>query len=208
LEGEEVQGLRNNILARYVAAILVVLSLSIPTIAQNGAANIQIKNFGRINEHYYRGGQPEGRDYADLAALGVKSVINLIGDEVQANEQSMVEKNGMHYFYIPMTTHKEPTTAQIAQFLSIVNDPVNQPVYVHCVGGKHRTGVMTAVYRMNQDKWNADKAFEEMKQYKFGATFLHSEFKNFVYAYYSQLSKTPDVTAPAATAAAAVAAQH
>jgi tyrosine-protein phosphatase SIW14 len=71
-----------------------------------------------------------------------------------------------------------------------VNDPANQPVYVHCVGGKHRTGVMTAVYRMTQDGWTADQAFKEMKQFKFGADFLHKEFKEFVYSFYSQLAHT------------------
>jgi protein tyrosine/serine phosphatase len=72
---------------------------------------------------------------------------------------------------------------RIAQRAQIVNDPANQPVYVHCVGGRHRTGVMTAAYRMTQDGWTADRAFSEMKQYKFGADFLHPELKKFVYAY-------------------------
>ena len=31
--------------------------------------------------------------------------------------------------------------------------------------------------------WSADRAFKEMKQFKFGADFLHSEFKDFVYDY-------------------------
>ena len=56
-------------------------------------------------------------------------------------------------------------------------------MFVHCVGGKHRTGVMTAVYRMTQHAWTADQAFKEMKQFKFGADFLHPEFKKFVYGY-------------------------
>jgi protein tyrosine/serine phosphatase len=64
-----------------------------------------------------------------------------------------------------------------------VNDPASQPVYVHCVGGKHRTGVMTAAYRMTHDGWTSDKAFTEMKQYKFGMDMLHPEFKRFVYNY-------------------------
>ena len=42
---------------------------------------------------------------------------------------------------------------------------------------------MTAAYRMAQDGWTADRAFSEMKQYKFGADFLHPELKKFVYAY-------------------------
>ena len=79
-----------------------------------------------------------------------------------------------------MNTHREPTNAQIAQFLSIVNDPASQPVYVHCVGGRHRTGVMTAVYRISRSSWSPDQALEEMKQFKFGADFLHPEFKDFV----------------------------
>jgi tyrosine-protein phosphatase SIW14 len=73
----------------------------------------------------------------------------------------------------------------VAQFLSLVDDAARQPVYVHCVGGRHRTGVMTAVYRMTGEGWSADKAFAEMKQYKFGADFLHAEFKQFVYGYHA-----------------------
>lgn len=74
--------------------------------------------------------------------------------------------------------------------MNIVNDPANQPVYVHCVGGRHRTGVMTAVYRMIQDSWSPDQAFEEMKQYKYEADFLHPEFKKFVYAYSTQVDRS------------------
>jgi protein tyrosine/serine phosphatase len=87
-----------------------------------------------------------------------------------------------------MTTHTVPTPTQLARFLSLVNDPASQPVYVHCVGGRHRTGVMTASYRMTHEGWTADRAFKEMKQYNFGADFLHSEFKSFVYGYHPDAS--------------------
>ena len=146
-------------------------------------SNIRIDNFGRVNANYYRGSQPEGRDYADLKGLGVKTLINLTSDDADPTERAMAERVGMQYVQIPMTTHEPPTAAQLAQFLSIVSDPAKQPVYVHCVGGRHRTGVMTAAYRMTQDGWNSDRAFKEMKQYNFGADFLHSEFKDFVFAY-------------------------
>jgi hypothetical protein len=42
---------------------------------------------------------------------------------------------------------------------------------------------MTAVYRMTHHGWTGAQAFKEMKQYKFGADFLHPEFKKFVYEY-------------------------
>jgi protein tyrosine/serine phosphatase len=184
-----------------VPVILLGLTLAIPVGAQAGQtplagdneASIRIDNFGRISGTYYRGAQPEGRDYEDLAAAGVKSVINLTSDDADANEKTMVEGAGMKYFQIPMTTHQPPTSAQLSAFLKIVNDPDRQPVYVHCVGGRHRTGVMTAVYRMADDRWTADRAFAEMKHYKYGAGSLHPEFKEFLFRYHPDIASSAQV---------------
>ena len=151
--------------------------------AASQPAPIQIDNFGRISATYYRGAQPEGGDYADLAALGVKTVINLTSHDAKADEQELVEAAGMKYVAIPMTTRVNPTPEQLAAFLAIVNDAASGPVFVHCVGGKHRTGVMSAVYRMTHHEWTGEQAFKEMKQFNFGADFLHPEFKKFVLGY-------------------------
>ena len=193
----------------HAAALLVTFSLAVPAAAQNrytdarsntaAVSTIRIDNFGQINPTYYRGAQPNGRDYADLASLGVKTLINLTSDDADASEKGMAEHAGLKYVQIPMTTHEPPTSAQLAEFLSLVNDPANQPVYVHCVGGRHRTGVMTAAYRMTQDGWSADRAFTEMKQYKFGADFLHSEFKEYVYGYHPNLAHAAAAPASATT---------
>lgn len=146
-------------------------------------SQVRIKNFGRINDAYYRGAQPKGRDYVDLARLGVKTVIDLQGDSDVYNHEQLVRGAGMQFTRIPMTTRVEPTPAQVDQFLKLVNDPAAQPVYVHCKGGRHRTGVMTAVYRMTMDKWSPAQAFSEMKAFDFGWDFLHPEFKRYVFAY-------------------------
>jgi uncharacterized protein (TIGR01244 family) len=143
-------------------------------------SKIHIDNFGRIDANYFRGSQPKGQDYADLAALGVKTLINLTSDDADESEASMAKSAGLKYLQIPMTTRVVPTADEITTFLKAVTDPASQPVYVHCVGGRHRTGVMTAIYRMTLDKWTGQQAFKEMKQYKFGADFLHPEFKAFV----------------------------
>jgi hypothetical protein len=50
---------------------------------------------------------------------------------------------------------------------------------------------MTAVYRMTHEGWTADQAFREMKRYKFGADFLHPEFKKFVYGFRSGPADAP-----------------
>jgi protein tyrosine phosphatase (PTP) superfamily phosphohydrolase (DUF442 family) len=185
-------------------ALLVALALSLPVAASpaDGAtaavpdiSAIRIDNFGRVDSTLFRGAQPQGRDFADLKAIGVKTIVNLTSDDAIPNEEALAGAAGLTYVQIPMTTHTTPTAAQLEQFLGIVNDPARQPVYVHCVGGRHRTGVMTAAYRITHDGWTGDRAFKEMKQYKFGADFLHPEFRDFVYAY------RPDVHAAPAAAA-------
>ena len=175
---------------RCVLATAIAVAPALPAMAGESRVTrtaITIGNFGEVTPTYYRGEQPEGAEYASLAAFGIKTVIDLQADG-QSGEKGQVEKAGMQFHRIGMTTHTAPTKAQIAEFLKLVNDPANQPVYVHCAGGKHRTGVMTAIYRMTNDKWTPDQAFREMKQYKFGADFLHSEFKQFVYGFRNEPS--------------------
>src|SRR5262249_34375516 len=143
---------------------LPVSSSSAVAANSSNTVTIRIDNFGSINERYYRGAQPQGSDYKDLAALGIKTVIDLQADGPR-EEAQLVKSAGMNFYRIPMTTHVPPTQEQIAQFLQIVNDPAQGPVYVHCKGGRHRTGVMTAIYRMEKDGWTGAQAFKEMKQY-------------------------------------------
>jgi tyrosine-protein phosphatase SIW14 len=93
----------------------------------------------------------------------------------------------MKFFRIPMTTSDRPEETAVAQFLKLVDDPANQPVYVHCQGGRHRTGVMTAVYRMTEDGWTADRAYAEMKQFNFEGFPGHPTLKQFVYDFYTHI---------------------
>jgi len=180
-----------NIRVRVFAAFLSAVAIAAPAIAQTTKAvpaaiaplsRIHIDNFGRINDNYFRGAQPRGADYQDLAAIGVKTVIDLQLDG-PSNEAGFVKTAGMNFFRIGMTTSKAPTEAQVAQFLEIVNNPANQPVFVHCAGGRHRTGTMTALYRMTNDGWTPAQAYTEMKQFRFEGFPDHPVLRNYVYAY-------------------------
>jgi tyrosine-protein phosphatase SIW14 len=199
----------NKIRIRIFGTLLCVLSVAGPALAQtdsHGApvtsaaalSRIRIDNFGKINDNYFRGAQPKARDYADLSAMGIKTVIDLQRDG-RSDEPGLVRRAGMQFYRIPMTTSDAPTEAQIAQFFKIVNDPANQPVFVHCAGGRHRTGTMTALLRMTQDGWNADRAYSEMKQFHFEGFLDHPVLRRFVYAY-----KPVPVTAPPAVLATTV----
>jgi len=183
----------------YLLALATTAAMAVPASAQLATSivtpeTVKIYNFAKVSDDYYRGGQPLGEDYAHLAALGVKTVINLTNeDDGRDEEKQLVEQHGMKYLNIPMKTRKAPTDAEIAAFMSAVEEEGG--VYVHCVGGRHRTGVMTAVYRMTKDGLTGDQAFKEMKQYKYGPDFLHPEFKKFVRGY----RPATDIAAAAAT---------
>ena len=174
------------------STIAVVIALAILSAAQTSqrekTSKIQIKNFGCINDKFYRGAQPRDEDYADLAAMGVKTIIDLQQSGV-GREQAMVESQGMKFYRIGMSDKSQPTAEQAELFLKIVNDPANQPVFVHCAGGRHRTGAMSAIYRMTHDGWNADQAFLEMKRYDFEYGIGHGPLKRYVYDYYSRIDQ-------------------
>ena len=147
---------------------------------------VDIENFGKVNEHFYRGAQPEGRNYELLAAFGIKTIVDL-RDDAKADAQSATERAGMRYINLPMKEKSYPQADTAERFLAIVNDQANWPVFVHCAGGRHRTGVMTAIYRMSVDGWGVDQAYQEMKRYNFSTSWGHGCYKDYVYEYYRNL---------------------
>jgi len=177
---------------RFFVRISAIFTLLIAT-ASFGAAQdkssksqTQIKNFGQMDERFFRGGQPKEADYKDLAALGINTVIDL-RDDPESYEQRDVEALGMHYVNIPMSDKSYPRTEQIDAFLQLANNPATGKFYVHCAGGRHRTGVMGAVYRFNHNKWNYDQVYAEMKQYDFYTRFGHGAMKKYVEDYWQHL---------------------
>ena len=178
---------------RALSTSIGILALTIVASAQDTAnqklsANLQIiriENFGQMDARFYRGAQPSGNDYKDLAALGIQTVINL-RDDPQRNERPMVESLGMKYVNIPMAGKKYPTPEVTELFLKTVNDSATGKFFVHCAGGRHRTGAMGAVYRFRFYHWTFDQAYTEMKQYDFYTTWGHQAFKDFVQNYYAQ----------------------
>lgn len=180
-------------LCRVVVVGLLVVGFAPVAQGQAGSEQIRIKNFGRVNRFIYRGAQPARRDYATLAALGIKAVIDLqrVGQE---EEQALVEAAGMKFYRIPMSDSSRPRPEQIEEFLRLVSDASNQPVFVHCHGGRHRTGALIAIYRLVFDGWGPDRAYQEMKQYEFKKGFGHGPLKDCVYDYYAQLGVSAGAT--------------
>ena len=166
---------------------LLLTSMLTPGSLVGAAAGprITIDNFGRINANYYRGAQPNASEFIELQRLGIKAVIDLQGDG-NSKEPAWVCNAGMRYFNIPLSSTRPATEGQTEYFLNLVNDPQNWPVFVHCAGGRHRTGEMTAIYRITRDSWTADKAYQEMRQYGFYSIGGPGPLKDYVFKYYGK----------------------
>src|SRR3954463_11849912 len=154
--------------------------------SSSAPVDVHIKNFGQMDNRFYRGAQPGKNDYKDLAALGIKTVIDLREDP-EGYEKPLVESLGMKYVNIPMIGKKYPTAEATEAFLKTVNDPQTGKFFVHCAGGRHRTGAMGAVYRFQFYHWNFDQVYQEMKDYDFYTRLGHGAFKDFVKDYYDTI---------------------
>jgi protein tyrosine/serine phosphatase len=173
----------------WFAALAAMLALTgmAASVTQTKSSSEGIENLGQVNENYYRGSQPFAEDFAQLKRLGIKTVIDLRKDsELEAPEWA--RSAGMQYFNIPLKPSRPATEEQTDYFLKLVNDPNNWPVYVHCKGGRHRTGALTAIYRITHDGWTADQAYEEMKKYDFNHGFFGGPTaqKKYVYSFYQR----------------------
>lgn len=175
--------------AALAAALIGATTLTasaLPEHKQTGGYAVDIENFGKVNDHFYRGSQPRGRNYEQLAALGVKTIVDL-REDAELEARANAERAGLHYINLPLKEKSYPPAEAAARFLETVNNQTHWPVYVHCAGGRHRTGVMTAVYRMSVDGWNLEQAYKEMKQFDFYTAWGHACYKDYVYDFYRDL---------------------
>ena len=176
------------------AALLAVFTLSLAAYSQQQknyapaapAPEVQIKNFGQMDERFYRGAQPKEDQYESLKALGVKTIIDLQA-EPKEYEKRIVESLGMRYVNIPTVSKKYPLPEHVEQFMKLVDDPETGKFYMHCAGGRHRTGVMGAVYRFNKYGWDFDRVYKEMKDFDFYTAWGHGDFKKFVQDYWQNV---------------------
>ncbi len=167
---------------RRIAALSFVASLTVVS----GWADSQSKdlpNFRKVDDQVYRGGQPTGEGFKSLAALGVKTVIDLrlIGEHSQADEQKIVNRMGMRYVSIPMHGMATPKDDQVAAVEALFNDKTAGPVFVHCKRGADRTGMVVAVYRISHDGWNNQRALDEAKSA--GMSFFERAIQHYVKDY-------------------------
>ena len=139
-------------------ALLLVLWSQAPSQTQE---QLPIHNFLQVTPQFCTGGQPRMEHFAKLKADGVKAVLNLRQpSEHRADEErATVEQAGLKYFNIPVV-YRNPTDAQVDEFLKITDDPANRPMFIHCTAAI-RVGAFWAIRRAVRDGLSVDAALEE-----------------------------------------------
>ncbi len=106
---------------------------------------------------------------------GIRSVVtfrasNKAGKpDPDAGEEAWCKQEGIRYLRLPPLhwqaegTDSPPVETNLKKYLEFLSDETNYPILIHCFAGIHRTGAYCAVYRMEVEGWDRDRAMEEMR---------------------------------------------
>lgn len=123
-----------------------------------------IYNFMRESDQFCTGGQPRLEHLVMLKEQGVKTILNLRtpAEHRAAEEEAKAKELGLKYINIPVV-YRDPKEEQVTEFLKVLDDPANRPVFIHCTAAI-RVGAFWMIRRVLRDGWTVAAAEEEAKK--------------------------------------------
>ena len=124
-----------------------------------------ITNWKRLSERVTTSGQPAESDLGSLAALGVRTVINLAlhtHERALPDEAGSVAALGMAYVHIPVAFN-QPTEADFHAFCQAMASSKDAPVHVHCIMN-WRVSAFFYRYRRDMEGLAEPQARADMEQ--------------------------------------------
>jgi protein-tyrosine phosphatase len=165
---------------------VAVLALAPPVVLYR-AQYIHAKRFREVEPgRFYRSGQMTAAGFREtIERYHIKTVVNLQHEEPdplladywlgrgKIPEKELCEQLGVKYVLLTPdllppdnTLDKEPPA--VTQWLELLDDEKNYPILLHCKAGLHRTGRLTAIYRMEYHGWSAGEALREAQANGYG----------------------------------------
>lgn len=84
---------------------------------------------------------------------------------------------GIERVWLPISDRKPTSDESVRAIMQVLEAATTErPVLVACQGGRHRTGLAIALYRMRVQGWSAEDAFDEAKKRGFYDDRGHEEF--------------------------------
>jgi protein tyrosine phosphatase (PTP) superfamily phosphohydrolase (DUF442 family) len=138
-----------------------------------------------------------------LNDYGIRTVICLRDGSTapDRDEEAFCNSEEVNYVRIPPNSWEEwggeaPAEEGVRKFRQVMSDPRNYPVLLHCLAGIHRTGIFTAVYRMEFEHWSNDRAMQEMRACGYVELDDHLDVVGYLEQYQPQWSKADTATPP------------
>ena len=113
----------------------------------------------KYNDNFYRGGQVYIEDLAGeaLHTCGIKTIVSIVPSDA---ERAFCASNGFSLVEIPFESKVGPTKQDYQLSLQTL-ETGEGPFYVHCKGGSHRAGILSAAYRIHLQNWSFERAIIE-----------------------------------------------
>ena len=174
--------MKNHLLPVVRVIAVCALTTGLSTLLSADTSVKGVPNFHVVNDQLLRGGQPTSAGFRNLAAMGVKTIVDLQEEGDRSHdEKKLVKALGMHYVNVPMKGMTTPKEKQISHALKALNDNSDGPVFIHCKRGADRTGVVIACYRIQHDGWDNQKALSEARNY--GMSWYQFPLQRYVKSY-------------------------
>lgn len=153
------------------------------------APAIHIRNFGQVNDHLYRGGEPSEEGMRDLGRLHIVLDIDLREASPATEAEGRIAGIlGMQYVNVPFAPLSAPTPDQVRRVLALMDPDDAGRIFVHCRRGKDRTGTIVACYRVQHDSWDNHRAALEADSY--GMSWAERGMRSFI-LHFKPLELTP-----------------
>ncbi len=127
-----------------------------------------VVNFAKLDGVLWRGAQPTAEGFRALERAGARTIVSFRHDH---DDRPLLKGTTLRYLRIPSRAWRAKEPA-LAQFLKVLQDPANHPVYIHCAQGRDRTGYNAAAYRLVVQGWTAEAALREMHTFRFNTLWV------------------------------------
>lgn len=124
------------------------------------------RNFHVVAPGVWRSAQPNSESLRKMKSYGLKTLVNLrLDGEAEPWENKLAGELGIRYYSFPFSGAQVVPAKTVDDVLSILSDPKQQPVLIHCGAGKDRTGMLIAAYRITKAGWPFRDIYQEMRMY-------------------------------------------
>lgn len=121
---------------------------------------------------YRSGDMPVQKLKEKIQSYGIRTVVDFrkqkYRESIEAESRTLT---GMGVKYVHLPTRQAPDEKTVRAFLSVMDNPDNRPVLIHCHHGTGRAVLFSAIYRIEYEGWPNERARQDTRLVFWGSDF-------------------------------------